>query len=81
MRAAGLRYARAMGVSLRRLRGGVVAVAVTAVFAVGAELVAGNAQARHWWANTWWTGISAVAAIACAITARRSPAGHRRAAW
>jgi signal transduction histidine kinase/CheY-like chemotaxis protein len=65
----------------RRARAAAVVAAVAAVYAIGAELVGGNGWWRHLWADAWWTGISAVAAIACFATARTVGAAHRRSAW
>ncbi len=63
----------------RRLRSAAAVALAVAIFALGAALTEGFAG--HLWANLWWTAASAVAAVACFITARRVTVPHRRAAW
>ncbi len=65
----------------RRATGAAAVVAVVIVYLLGAALVGGDGLWRHVWADVWWTAASAVAAIACFVTAATMTAPHRRAAW
>jgi signal transduction histidine kinase/CheY-like chemotaxis protein len=65
----------------RRARGAAIVAGVLLVYVAGALIAGPRGLWRHIWADTWWTAISAYAAVECWATARCVTATHRRSAW
>ena len=66
---------------LRRFGGHALVVLACVVFQVGANYLHRTPNGASWWADSWWTLLSAAAALTCWRTSRRAKDARFRRAW